>query len=472
MADIYQLLPRLDLRQKTLVGLSVLLSIWTIYLVLFSVRAGLSKIPGPWHARYMNVWMAYKAWRYASAENRYAFYKDLQTRYGDVVRTGPQTVVVLDPAAVPAIYGVCARLNKGPAYNAFRLGGENRSLLTISDETTHAKYKRLVSNAFSMSSMKAYEPHVDEMVGKFVGVLDKFATTEECIASMSSPKSLLGMHWVFSTEMMRVQEVATYSAPVSQMPWLHKVLKDNPRARLRVSNAFAKLVASIVFARLEAQKPPPGRPDLLAHFVETHAKSPELMDANLVLTLSSGNLVGGGLSPSLVLPEGQDRVFQEVKDANVTFPLSFDVVKDLPYLDGIIHEGFRLHTSTSSNLQRVTGPSGLELPNGVYLPPRTNVGCPASFIDREPRAFGEDAELFRPERWMQQEGESEQEWWKRRNLMNSTELSFGQGSSTCLGKNVSLLEFYKGVATLVTNFKFKALKVPKKGETWVRVIRR
>ena len=262
---------------------------------------------------------------------------------------------------------------------------------------------------------------------------------------------------------MRVQEVATYSAPVSQMPWLHKVLKDNPIARLRVSNAFAKLVASIVFARLEAKEPPPGRPDLLAHFVETHAKSPELMDANLVLTLSSGNLVGGGLSPSrafnslcewlVVHPEGQDRVFQEVKDAKVTFPVSFDDVKDLPYLDGIIHEAFRLHTSTSSNLQRVTGSSGLELPNGVYLPPGTNVGCPASFIDREPRAFGEDAELFRPERWMQQEGESEHEWRKRRNLMNSTELSFGQGSRTCLGKNVSLLEFYKGVATLVTNFK-------------------
>lgn len=279
---------------------------------------------------------------------------------------------------------------------------------------------------------------------------------------------------------MRVQEVATYSAPVSQMPWLHKVLKDNPIARLRVSNAFAKLVASIVRERLEVKEPGQGRPDLLAHFVETHSKSPELMDANLVLTTSSGNLVGGGLSPSrafntlcewLVLhPEGQERVFQELKDANVTFPASFDDVKDLPFLDGIIHEAFRLHTSTSSNLQRISGASGLELPNGVYLPPGTNVGCPASFIDREPRAFGEDAELFRPERWMQQEGESEDEWLKRRNLMNSTELSFGQGSRTCLGKNVSLLEFYKAVATLVAKFKASDDSVLNSGTRLTRVI--
>lgn len=181
MTHIYLSLPRLDLTEKIFVGLSLSLFLWTLYLVLFSVRAGLSKVPGPWHARYVNVWMAYKAWRYSSAEGRYTFYKELQTRYGDVVRTGPKTVVVLDPAAVPAIYGVRARLNKGPAYNAFRLGGENRSLLTISDETTHAKYKRLVSNAYSMSSMKAYEPYVDEMVGKFVGVLDRFATTGERI---------------------------------------------------------------------------------------------------------------------------------------------------------------------------------------------------------------------------------------------------------------------------------------------------
>lgn len=122
---------------------------------------------------------AYEAWKYRSAEERYAFYKDPQARYGDVIRVGPNTVVALDPAAVPAIYGVRARLDKGPAYIPFRQSRENRSLLTIPDEATHSKYRRLVSNAYSMSSMKGYEPYVDEILDRYVEVLDMYAKTKE-----------------------------------------------------------------------------------------------------------------------------------------------------------------------------------------------------------------------------------------------------------------------------------------------------
>lgn len=103
------------------------------------------------------------------------------------------------------------------------------------------------------------------------------------------------------------------------------------------------------------------------------------MDANLVLTTTAGNLIGGGLNPSRAFhtlcawfamhPEGQERLFNELKEADITFPTQFDDVSSLPYLDGIIHEAYRLHTWTSVNLQRVTGGSGLRLPNETYLTP-------------------------------------------------------------------------------------------------------
>ena len=81
------------------------------YVVVFSnLKAGLSEIPGPFLARYTDAWRLYVAWRYAGHENE--VYGSLKEQYGDVIRIGPRAVTVLDPRAVPIIYGVKSRLAK------------------------------------------------------------------------------------------------------------------------------------------------------------------------------------------------------------------------------------------------------------------------------------------------------------------------------------------------------------------------
>jgi cytochrome P450 len=53
------------------------------------------------------------------------------------------------------------------------------SLLSIPDEKTHSQYRKLVSNAYSMTSLKGYEPYVDDMVNRFVEVCDEHAFTHK-----------------------------------------------------------------------------------------------------------------------------------------------------------------------------------------------------------------------------------------------------------------------------------------------------
>jgi cytochrome P450 len=53
------------------------------------------------------------------------------------------------------------------------------SLLSIQDENVHSQYRKLVSFAYSMSSLKGYEPYVDEMVNRFVEVCDRYAQAKE-----------------------------------------------------------------------------------------------------------------------------------------------------------------------------------------------------------------------------------------------------------------------------------------------------
>lgn len=83
-----------------------------LFLIISSRRAGLSGIPGPFIARYTDAYNLYYAWSTNRKGDRVSHYRALQQRYGDVVRTGPKTVTVIDAAAVPVIYGLRSRLNK------------------------------------------------------------------------------------------------------------------------------------------------------------------------------------------------------------------------------------------------------------------------------------------------------------------------------------------------------------------------
>lgn len=260
-----------------------------------------------------------------------------------------------------------------------------------------------------------------------------------------------------------VKDFRSYASVVSQMPWLHKVLRDNPIFRRTTTSPFIKLVADRVRARLQSPDPEGQRPDLLSHFVATHYSKNELMDLPQVMVSTAGNFIAGGLSPASTFDvlcqflanhvKAQDKIYEELKEANCSVPALYDEVKDLPYLEGVVREAYRLHQSASPNLQRVTGPSGLTLPNGTHIPAGVQIGCPAGAVNQDPRAFGKDADTYKPERWMQGPGETFESWQERRRVMDRSELAFGHGSRTCIGKSLTALEIFKVVATLMAQFR-------------------
>ena len=280
----------------------------------------------------------------------------------------------------------------------------------------------------------------------------------------------------------KVKAFGRYAGTVGQMPWLHKVFVNNPIMRKTKPSPFLRVVDSTIRARIE--KPDPEdqpRPDLLSHFVAMHARY-DLMDDKQIAISTSGNLIAGGLSPGSSFnslchylathPESQDRLYEELLEAHVTLPAAFEKVSRLPYLEGVVKEAYRLHTSSSFSLERVTGPAGLDLPDGTHIPPGSKIGSPSQFINQDSTAFGADADQYKPERWMQGKDETFEHWEERRKLMDRTELTFGQGSRTCIGKNIAALEIFKAVATLMAQFKFDFVEEIKRGEVLVKVQRR
>jgi cytochrome P450 len=128
--------------------------------------------------------------------------------------------------------------------------------------------------------------------------------------------------------------------------------------------------------------------------------------------------------------------------------------QSLPYIDACIKEAFRLHPAPGLTLERIVPPQGAEIA-GHFIKGGTIVGCSAWVLHRRKEIFGDDVEAYRPERWLVDESkgkEAKDAEEKRIKEMVGTMLHFGSGARTCIGKNISLLEIYKVVPSVLRRF--------------------
>lgn len=87
-----------------------------------------------------------------------------------------------------------------------------------------------------------------------------------------------------------------------------------------------------------------------------------------------------------------------------------------------IKEAMRMHPGVSLPLERIVPLGGTKL-CGTYLPAGTVVGVNAAVIHRDRTIFGEDADDFRPERWLK-DGQESARRMERYLLTVSSQMSF------------------------------------------------
>lgn len=74
-------------------------------------------------------------------------------------------------------------------------------------------------------------------------------------------------------------------------------------------------------------------------------------------------------------------------------------VKDLPYLDACVNEAIRIHPAFCLPFERIVPAGGVTI-SGQYFKEGTVVGMNPYVVNRHRETFGEDADEWRPERWM------------------------------------------------------------------------
>lgn len=216
-------------------------------------------------------------------------------------------------------------------------------------------------------------------------------------------------------------------------------------------------------------------PDLLSKFLAAREARPDFMSDTLVQTMAVSMAFAGSETTAISLasvfyfvlrtPSALDSLRAELDDVArkggftdyETGLVTFQEAQKLPYLDACIKEAFRLHPAAGLPLERIVPKQGAEIA-GHFVKGGTIVGCSAWIIHRRPEIWGEDVDTFRPERWLVDEsltGSAKEEEEKKIKEMNGMMFQFGMGSRTCVGKNISLLEIYKLVPSLLRRFEVR-----------------
>lgn len=127
--------------------------------------------------------------------------------------------------------------------------------------------------------------------------------------------------------------------------------------------------------------------------------------------------------------------------------IPYEKVKYLPYLRACIDEAMRIYPPTTFNLPRKTPQEGCSI-LGQFVPGNTSVSM-SSYVAHRDTAIFPEPEVFRPERWLGDEGKQLQPYY----------ITFSAGARGCIGRNISYLEQTILTASVLHRYDF-ALAYP------------
>jgi len=248
---------------------------------------------------------------------------------------------------------------------------------------------------------------------------------------------------------------------LGNLPWLARAVQSRllrgilPKATDKVGfGAFIGVTNKVVAERYHPSAP--SQPDMLGAF-KRHGLTEEEARGQTLLQVIAGSdttatTIRSGLLFLITNPIAYLRLQAEIDTASahgaISSPIRDEEARKLPYLQAVIRETLRVVPPASGAFFR-TVPEGGDTIAGMYVPAGTQIGNSPLAMHHSKEIYGEDAEVFRPERWVEEEDE------ERLGKMKSTnDLVFHYGRYRCLGESVAMMEFNKVFVELLRRFDF------------------
>lgn len=214
-----------------------------------------------------------------------------------------------------------------------------------------------------------------------------------------------------------LDQFIAYTSAVAMVPEMHKYLLGNPYLKY-IASPPASIIADIAAAEIANRDEHPDlvHQDLVEKIMSSQKKSPEAFPPEEILRHASVNVSAGSETTGITLdalayyllknPSCYQKLQDEIDVAHAAGKLSelprFNETNHeaMPYLAACIKETFRIHPPVSLTLPRHVPKGGVEM-CGRFFPEGTRVGISAYVVGRDRTLFGEDADVFRPERWLE-----------------------------------------------------------------------
>ncbi|KAK3331960.1 cytochrome P450 [Cercophora scortea] len=442
--------------------LLILIAILADRLLRQSLLSPLTKVPGPWYARFTSLVLK---WNELTA-NRTRYIHGLHRRYGPAVRIAPTELAFASAAAVKEVY--CSGgsgYDKTEFYDLFTVYGR-RTMFTTLNKGDHAKRKRILADRYANSNI-VRQPSLDgitERAANFVARCDESVTGSgsldifvylhsyafDCVThhlfhpyganSLQSKQDEEIMREVTFDDSLQNRLVQYYS------PTLHSLFgtllsafakpRETPLADEFVLETSARTdtAAFTVLNRLNEAGPPADMEP-----IDIAAECLDHMAAGIDTTGDALCFLMWELSQPRSL-RYQTRLREEVlMMANPTGGAGFD---KLAYLDAVVMEGLRCFPAIPMSLPRYVPRGGRDI-DGYFVPEGTVVSCQAYSVQRIDEGVFPDPDTFNPDRWLDPKGDAE-----RKRLF----FAFANGGRGCVGKHLALAEMKMLLCAVYSRF--------------------
>ncbi|KAL4932887.1 uncharacterized protein BDV17DRAFT_279235 [Aspergillus undulatus] len=461
------------------------------YVIPYLQTYRLSDIPAPGLAAWTNFWLLLQARR----GERFLTVDKAHKKYGKLVRIAPRHISIADDAAINAVYGHGNGFLKADFYDAFV--SIRRGLFNTRDRAEHTRKRKTVSHTFSAKSIGQFEQYIhgnienlvkqlnrtsdlqrnpktgyatvdalnwfnfvafdiigDLAFGAPFGMLDKGQDIAEMRKSPDSPPQ-----YVQAVEVLnRRGEV---SATLGCYPALKPFAKYLPDRFFRDGLQAVENLAGIAIACVNERLKPEvmannTRVDLLARLMEgKDANGNKLGRAELTAEALTQLIAGSDTTSNtscailywcLRSPGVIERLHKDLDEA---IPTDIDVpthamVKDIPYLQWVIWETMRIHSTSAMGLPREIpeGNAPVEISGHIFKPGDV-LSVPSYTIHHSREIWGPDADDFVPERWDPARLTARQK---------AAFIPFSHGPRACVGRNVAEMELLVICATVFRVF--------------------
>ncbi|KAI1502492.1 cytochrome P450 [Biscogniauxia marginata] len=469
--------------------LGALFTLWYIYTTI-AAWYRLRHIPGPYLARFSSLWLAVTI--FTGKVDRF---NKLQ-KYGRIVRISPTHVMTDDPAVLRQIAIARTRYTKDAWYLAAKFRPEDDSMITVLENRPHDIVKAKTAIGYSGRENPDLEPAIDEIINHLVDTIRSKHLTKDLSLQ---PVEFAYMSRFFTTDIITRlgygaawgfldadHSLYGYIEHIDSKLWLQSILisipgmmtlfhspllspflphRNDKKGIGKVMGVSQKLIEE------RFQQDVSHKRDMIQSFIR-HGMTVEELKGEAMLQIIAGadtsaNVLRGIIMYTMTTPRVYSRLKHEIRECldrdEASSPITFEQAQKLPYLQAVFLEGFRLNAPVICGHYKLVPPEGDTL-EGLFLPGGTAIGHNTYAMMRRKDIFGEDVNLFRPERFLECDED------KRIEMERTIDIVFGGGRWMCAGKAIAIMELNKVTFELFRHFDFQTINPSKPWEEWANFL--